>query len=107
LRQQQPKSPLKEKYGRRMEKQNHVDNDTVKLIAQNFCNTEMGLIRISKNLFLFKMTQIEIINHCRKIIESVPVDKIEIRGENYYLYSDEFSAVLTINRSRLGIITAK
>ncbi len=76
-------------------------------IAENFKNTKMGLVRIAKNLGLQGMDNGEIIQHCHKIILSTPIPKIEIRGKNYYLYSHEYSAVLTINRSSLGIITAK
>lgn len=90
-----------------MQDQSHVDDEMKKLIARNFSNTKMGLIRIANNLELFNMSDIEIVDHCRNIIESIPIDKIETRGKNYYLYSQEYSAVLTINRSSLGIITAK
>ncbi|MCF6327998.1 MAG: DUF3781 domain-containing protein [Devosiaceae bacterium] len=90
-----------------MEKQYLVTEDTKKFIAANFTNTEMGLVRIAKNLGLKGMGDNDIVRHCHKIILSTPIQKIKIRGKNYYLYSHEYLAVLTINRSSLGIITAK
>ena len=90
-----------------MHGQNLVTEDTKEHIAENFINTELGLVRIAKNLGLQGMEDSEIINHCHKIILSTLISKIEVHGKNYYLYSQEYSAVLTINRSSLGIITAK
>ncbi len=84
-----------------------VTEDTKEQIAENFKNTKMGLVRIAKNLGLQGMEDSDIINHCHKIILSTPISKIEVRGKNYYLYSQEYSAVLTINRSSFGIITVK
>tara|TARA_R110002124_G_C8599408_1_gene484168 strand:- start:166 stop:444 length:279 start_codon:yes stop_codon:yes gene_type:complete len=76
-------------------------------LAGNFSNTDLGLIRIAKNLSLLDMTNAEIISHCRKIILATPTDNIEQRGKNFYLRCQEYSAILTINKSSLGIITAK
>jgi len=90
-----------------MHGKNRVTEDVKTNIAENFKNTEMGLVRIAKNLGLQGMDGGEIVCHCHKIILSTPISEIEIRGKNYYLYSHEYSAVLTINRSSLGIITAK
>lgn len=78
-----------------------------KYIADNFGNTELGLVRISKNLGLQGMSEAEVVRHCQKIILSTPVQAVEIRGKNYYFKSQEYLAVLTINKSSLGIITAK
>ncbi|MCF6272506.1 MAG: DUF3781 domain-containing protein [Rhodobacteraceae bacterium] len=85
----------------------NITEDTKKFIAANFKNTEMGLVRIARNLNLRGMADDDIVRHCHKIILSTPISKIEVRGKNYYLYSREYSAVLTINKSSLGIITAK
>lgn len=90
-----------------MHSQNLISEDTRQFIAENFKNTKMGLVRIAKNLDLKGMSDDDVIHHCHKIIQSTPIPKIEIRGKNYYLYSRKYSAVLTINRSSLGIITAK
>lgn len=76
-------------------------------IADNFGNTELGLVRIAKNLGLQGMSETEVVRHCHKIILSTPAHAVEIRGKNYYFKSQEHLAVLTINKSSLGIITAK
>jgi len=90
-----------------MRRQNRITEDTREFIAGNFKNTELGLARIAKNLGLQGMDDSDVVRHCHKIILSTPIPKIEVRGKNYYLHSQEYSAVLTINRSSLGIITAK
>lgn len=87
--------------------QTNITENTKGFIAENFKNTELGLVRIAKNLSLQKMANSDIVRYCQKIIQSAPVSEIEIRGKNYYLYSRKYSAVLTINRTSLGIITAK
>jgi hypothetical protein len=87
--------------------QTNITEKTKKFIAENFKNTDLGLARIAKNLDLQNMADSDIVHHCHEIILSTPVSEIEIRGKNYYLYSRKYSAVLTINRSSLGIITAK
>ncbi len=90
-----------------MRKQNLITEDTRKFIAGNFKNTKLGLVRIAKNLGLRGMDDNDVVHHCHKIILSTPIPNVEVRGKNYYLYSHKYSAVLTINRSSLGIITAK
>jgi hypothetical protein len=87
--------------------QTNITEKTKKFIAENFKNTDLGLVRIAKNLGLQNMADSDIVHHCHEIILFTPVSEIEIRGKNYYLYSGKYSAVLTINRSSLGIITAK
>jgi hypothetical protein len=87
--------------------ENRFDEHLRLNIANNFRNTELGLIRIRKNLGLLAMSDREVVAHCRKLILSVPADAVTKRGKNYYLRSEEFAAVLTINESSLGIITAK
>lgn len=90
-----------------MSDQKHITETTKAHIAANFKNTELGLVRIAKNLGLQALSANELISHCRKIIQATPVKDVEIRGKNYYFNAKEYSAVLTINRSSLGIITAK
>jgi len=85
----------------------HLTETQKRHIAENFGNTKLGLERIAKNLSLQGMSDRNIVHHCYKIILSTPVKDAEIRGKNYYFRSKEHSAVLTINRSSLGIITAK
>ncbi|MEE9389060.1 MAG: DUF3781 domain-containing protein [Paracoccaceae bacterium] len=89
-----------------MRQQSPITEKLRGFIAQNFGNTELGLIRIAKNLDLSGMSDVEIVDFCRQIILSTPIAEIEVRGKNYYLHCQEHSAVLTINRSSLGIITA-
>jgi hypothetical protein len=90
-----------------MPSQNSFDENAKTFLEKNFKTSELGLIRISRNLGLVGLADTEIIDRCRKIIQSTPIDKIETRGKNYYLHSQEYSSILTINRSSLGIITAK
>lgn len=90
-----------------MDGQDRITENTKRTIAEKFRNTELGLVRIAKNLDLRDMAAGDVVHHCKKIILSTPVQNIEARGKNYYLYSREYSAVLTINKSSLGIITAK
>ena len=90
-----------------MSQQVAVTEEIRELIAKNFKTTELGLVRIARNLGLRGNDDSYVIRHCHKIILSTPIARIEIRGKNYYLYSQEYAAVLTINRSSLGIITAK
>ncbi len=87
--------------------QANITEKTKHFIAENFKNTDLGLVRIAKNLDLQDLAVCDVVRHCYNIILSTPVSEIEIRGKNYYLYSQKHSAILTINRSSLGIITAK
>jgi len=87
--------------------QKHITKTTKGYIVDNFQNTELGLVRIAKNLDLQGLSTSSIITHCRNIIQDTPIEDVEVRGKNYYFYSKDYSAVLTINRSSLGIITAK
>ncbi|MEH6477910.1 MAG: DUF3781 domain-containing protein [Sneathiella sp.] len=90
-----------------MLEQERILETTKEYIADNFQNTELGLVRIAKNLGLQALSADDLISHCQDIIQSTPIEDVEIRGKNYYFYCKEYSAVLTINRSSLGIITAK
>ena len=90
-----------------MAQQQEIKEATKALIADNFKNTELGLVRIAKNLGLQVLSTTELVAHCRNVIQATPIQDVEIRGKNYYSCSTEYSTVLTINRSSLGIITAK
>ena len=87
--------------------QTHITETTKGYIADNFKNTELGLLRIAKNLDLQALSTSNLITHCRNIIQETPIEDVEVRGKNYYFYAKVYSAVLTINRSSLGIVTAK
>ncbi len=90
-----------------MHEPEHITETQKQFIADNFGNTERGLVRTAKNLGLQAMSDSDVVRHCHKIILSTPIQAVEIRGKNYYFNSQEYLAVLTINKSSLGIITAK
>ena len=90
-----------------MRAQEHITETTKRYIADNFQNTELGLVRIAKNLGLQALSTRNLMTHCRNIIQDTPIEDVEVRGKNYYFYAKNYSAVLTINKSSLGIITAK
>ena len=81
--------------------QNEITEGLRGFIAANFKNTELGIIRIARNLGLSGMSDEEIVAHCREIILSTPIEKIEARGKNYYVHSQKYSAVLTVKDYRL------
>lgn len=76
-------------------------------IEVNFKNTELGLVRVARNLGLQALSTVELVAHCQKVIHETPIQDVEVRGKNYYFHCANHSTVLTINRSSLGIITAK
>ncbi len=84
-----------------------ITENTKSFIAENFKNTELGLQRIARNLGLLNLSKDEIVANYRDIILSTPIENIEIRGKNYYLSAPKHNAILTVNRSSVGIITAK
>ena len=84
-----------------------VTEQTSAFLAANFRNTELGLIRIARNLGLGDFDDVKLVEHLRRVILSTPSTDIKIQGKNFYLTSAKYRAVLTINRSSLGIITAK
>jgi len=61
--------------------------------------TELGIIRIKKNL---EFESENVIKYCKNIIKVS--DKIIKKGKNWYVYKKNI--VLTINASSYGIITA-
>jgi YHS domain-containing protein len=90
-----------------MHEPEHITVTQKQFIADNFGSTELGLVRIAKNLGLQAMSDSDVVCHCHKIILSTSTQDVKMRGKNYYFNSQEYSAVLTINKSSLGIITAK
>jgi hypothetical protein len=91
----------------KMPKPDHITDTQKQFIADYFGNTELALVRIARNLGLGAMSDDDVVRHCDKVIQSTPIQDVEIRGKNYYFHSREHSAVLIINKSSLGIITAK
>ncbi len=77
------------------------------LIAENFGNTPLGLLRIKKNLDISRFSDTETEAYLRAIILSTPLEDIETKGKNYYIKNFSSNAILTINSHTLTIITAK
>jgi len=83
-------------------------NERLKVsIAENFKNTELGFVRIRRNLELEGYSDLETESYLRRVISSTPRECVETRGKNYYFRCSEFNAVLTINSHSLTVITAK
>ena len=76
-------------------------------IAENFGNTQLGYIRIRRNLHIEKLSDIETEHFLREIIIATPLDDIETRGKNHYFVCARYNAILTINAHSLTVITAK
>lgn len=76
-------------------------------IAENFRNTELGFMRIKRNLKIGSYSDFEAENYLKEIILSAPLDGIETKGKNHYFTSTQFGAILTINSHSLTVITAK
>lgn len=62
--------------------------------------TELGLLRIKRNLKLTDDT--DIVQECKEIISTA--GEIVKRGKNWYVYKDDIS--ITVNASSYTIITA-
>ena len=84
-----------------------MKNNLKTSIAENFKNTELGLLRIKRNLQINSYSDAKTENYLREIIISTPIEYIETRGKNHYFINTKFNAVLTINSHSLTIITAK
>jgi hypothetical protein len=75
--------------------------------VENFRNTELGFLRIRKNLKIEDYSDLATENYLRGILLSTPLDNIEKKGKNYYFTATEYNAILTVNSHSLTIITAK
>ncbi len=84
-----------------------MNKDLKASIAENFKNTELGFLRIKRNLQLDSYSDCETEKHLRKIILSTPLEFIETKGKNYYFECNKFNAILTINSHSFTVITAK
>ena len=76
-------------------------------IIDQFKSTQLGFVRIRKNLGITHFSDAETEEYLRRIILATPIGAIERRGKNYYFTCAEFNAVLTVNAGSLTIITAK
>jgi len=84
-----------------------MDKNLKKNISKNFGNTELGFLRIKRNLQINNYSDLEIENYLRKIILSTPLEHIETKGKNHYFKCTKFNAILTVNAHSLTVITAK
>ena len=83
-------------------------NETLKLsISNKFRNTQMGFIRIKKNLNISDFSDGKTESYLKEIILSTPIEKIESIGKNHYFKNIKYNAILTINSHTFTIITAK
>ena len=83
-------------------------NETLKLLISNeFKNTQMGFIRIKKNLNISDFSNDKTESYLKKIIFSTPIENIESIGKNHYFKNIKYNAILTVNSHTFTIITAK
>ena len=83
-------------------------NETLKTtIVRDFKNTELGFLRIRKNLDISHLSDRETETYLEKVLSSTPLGDIEKRGKNYYFKCEQENAMLTVNSHSLTIITAK
>ena len=84
-----------------------MDNILKTAISNHFKNTELGFLRIKKNLNIVCFTDTETEAYLKKIILSTPLKNIETKGKNHYFNCFEYNAILTVNAHSFTIITAK
>lgn len=84
-----------------------MDNNLKTAIADQFRNTELGFLRIKRNLNIVDLTDEQTEMYLRKIILSTPLEHIETKGKNHYFKCLEHNAILTVNSRTFTIITAK
>lgn len=84
-----------------------MDDNLKIIIANQFKNTELGFLRIKKNLNITHFSDEETETYLNKIILSTPLEHIETKGKNHYFKCFEYNAILTVNPHSFTIITAK
>lgn len=84
-----------------------MNNNLKTSIAENFRNTELGFLRIKRNLQIDSYSDKKTENYLREILLSTPLECIESIGKNHYFKCTKFNAILTVNSHSLTIITAK
>jgi hypothetical protein len=83
-------------------------NETLKLsISNEFRNTQMGFMRIKKNLDISNLSDDKTEIYLKEIILSTPIKDIESIGKNHYFINIKYNAILTVNSHTFTIITAK
>jgi hypothetical protein len=86
---------------------NEMNINLRKVIAEQFRNTTLGLLRIKRNLGIINFSDSEVEVLLRKIILSTSLSDIERKGKNYYLKCFKYNSILTVNSHSFTIITAK
>lgn len=84
-----------------------MKNNLKTSIEKNFKNTELGFLRIKRNLQINSYSDAKTENYLREIIISTPLENIETIGKNHYFKNTKLNAILTINSHSLTVITAK
>ena len=84
-----------------------MDANLKTVIVSQFKNTQLGFLRIKKNLNIVHFTDDETVNYLRTILSSTPLEHIDTKGKNYYFKCFEYNAVITVNSSSFTVITAK
>lgn len=84
-----------------------MNNEMRYRIGNEFRSTELGLIRINKNLKLRLSCDDKIKHAIREIILSTPISNVEKIGKNFYFKNNIHDAILTIHSRSLTVITAK
>jgi predicted kinase len=83
-------------------------NEILKLsISNEFKNTQMGFIRIKKNLDISNFSDEKTETYLKEILLATPLKDIESIGKNHYFTCLKYNAILTVNSHTHTIITAK
>jgi AcrR family transcriptional regulator len=83
-------------------------NKELKLrISVGFKNTELGFMRIKRNLGIAGLNNSEAECYLKQVILQTPLEDIESMGKNHYFSNKKFNAILTINAHSFTVITAK
>ena len=83
-------------------------NESLKLsISNKFKNTQMGFVRIKKNLDISNLSDDKTEIYLKEVILSTPIEDIESIGKNHYFKNIKHNAILTVNSHTFTIITAK
>ena len=73
----------------------------MKISIQSLHTTELGALRVKRNL---NLKTDGVVAWCRAVLATVGSDSVIRRGKNYYIYGRDF--VLTVNANSNTIITA-
>lgn len=84
-----------------------MDDGLKNTIVEQFKNTELGFLRIKKNLNIAPFSDGKTEKYLKQILLSTPLEHIETKGKNHYFKCFEYNAILTVNSHSFTIITAK